>query len=183
MKQKNYTSIAKGIACFALLATQAPPVSAAPDRVAKTYQAWTVQCVNRLNDAGQVENTNCELYQEIVEQTTGGRVLRISLLPDAETLGATAVFLTPSGVELHNYFSLTARSEGQESQPREDLFKTCQATGCSAVFDLKPDDLERVLSSDALDVAFSFPGQPEPIQISVSPNGLREAYEELIRGE
>lgn len=185
MKKANQNSVTSGVALGAVAAASilVSPAVAAPDRIAKTYKAWTVQCVNLLDSTGLIESSECELFQEIVEQTTGGRVLRISLLPNAETQGATAIFLTPSGVDLHKYFSWTTQFDDKEAELREDLFKTCQANGCSAIFDLKPDALESLLGSDALDVAFSFPAQADPVQISVSPNGLREAFEDLTRAD
>ncbi len=169
----------KKLAIVSILAWPSSVPAAAPDRTSSTYKFWTIQCFNTLDAVGSSTASACELFQDIVESNTGSRILRITINPLPDTQGVRIVFLTPVGVDLHKYFSWKMKVEGGDDVLREDLFRVCLATGCSASFDLKAEEFQRMLTAQSLEISFSLPDQVNPLMVSASLSGLGDAFGEF----
>lgn len=143
----------------------------APTTLSETYDAWTVQCVNR-NQGGQNQRT-CQMSQELLQQETRQRVLLFAIGKQAEG-AATATLVLPFGLLL---------SEGVQIQIAEKevvrgTYRTCLPAGCVAEINLSDAAIEELEAGESASVMMTA-NSGQAVKTEVSLKGFSAAYRRL----
>jgi invasion protein IalB len=172
MRRRHKTVSACGAIIFSLLsaASAQQQMAALPNGASslrEVYQDWSVACAIR-------ENTKiCSLSQDQVQQN-GQRLLAIEVQRSADG-SATATLLLPFGILLDS--GVTPQIDDQP--PLSPLrFRTCQPTGCLAVFAIDPPTLGKMREGSMLKLNVRTAAETQ-LTFPVSLGGLTVALDRM----
>jgi invasion protein IalB len=172
MRRRHKTVSACGAIIFSLLsaASAQQQMAALPNGASslrEVYQDWSVACAIR-------ENTKiCSLSQDQVQQN-GQRLLAIEMQRSADG-SATATLLLPFGILLDS--GVTPQIDDQP--PLSPLrFRTCQPTGCLAVFAIDPPTLGKMREGSVLKLNVRTAAETQ-LTFPVSLGGLTVALDRM----
>ncbi|EHK54200.1 invasion associated locus B family protein [Allomesorhizobium alhagi] len=172
MRLRHKTVSACGAIVFSLLsaASAQQQVAALPNGASslrEVYQDWSVACAIR-------ENAKiCSLSQDQVQQN-GQRLLAVEVHRSADG-SATATLLLPFGILLDS--GVTPQIDDQP--PLSPLrFRTCQPTGCLAVFSIDPAMLGKMREGSVLKLNVTTAAETQ-LTFPVSLRGLTVALDRM----
>jgi invasion protein IalB len=172
MKFRSRIAPAGGAIMFSLLsaASAQQQLAALPNGASslrEVYQDWSVACSLR-------ENTKvCSLSQDQVQEN-GQRLLAVEVQRRADG-SATAALLLPFGILLDS--GVTPQIDDQP--PLSPLrFRTCQPTGCLAVFSIDPPTLAKMREGSVLKLNVTTAAETQ-LTFPVSLRGLTIALDRM----
>lgn len=143
----------------------------APTTLSETYDAWTVQCVNR--SEGEQRQRTCQMSQELLQQGTRQRVLLFAINTAADG-GATATLILPFGLLL----SEGVRIEIAEKEVVRGAYRTCLPAGCVAELGLSDEVIQQLETSEIASVMMTA-NTGQPVKTDISLKGFAAAYQRL----
>ncbi|WP_018431342.1 invasion associated locus B family protein [Hoeflea sp. 108] len=142
-----------------------------PSALSETYEAWTVQCANRME--GEQAKRSCQMSQELLQQGTGQRVLMFALGNTGQ--GAKATMVLPFGLRLSD----GVRVSIAEEEVLRGAFRTCLPAGCVADIDLAEELLGKLANAETASVLLTA-DNGQPVKTDVSLKGFKPAYQRLV---
>lgn len=143
----------------------------APSTLSETYEAWTVQCANRVE--GEQTQRTCQMSQELLQQGTGQRVLMIAIGNTDQ--GAKGTMVLPFGLRLSDGISVNIAEE----EVLRGVFRTCLPAGCVSEIDLSEELLGKLANAEAASVLMTA-DNGQPAKTDVSLKGFKPAYQRLV---
>lgn len=150
---------------------QAAGGAQAPSALSETYEAWTVQCANRVE--GEQSQRTCQMSQELLQQGTGQRVLMVAIGNTDQ--GAKATMVLPFGLRLSDGVIVNIAEE----EVLRGAYRTCLPAGCVTEFDLPEDLLGKLAIAEAASVMMTA-DNGQPVKTDVSLKGFKPAYQRLV---
>jgi len=168
-------AVLAGLFCAAGANAQTPD---GPDRVEETYRNWIVRCETPEAQDGTPGARVCEMAQELGQQESGQRVIRMAL--QANEAGAALSIVTPFGLRLSEGVELALGPEPLAEIP----FRTCLPQGCIATAELDEVTLDQLGTGETLDVRLTADAG-QTVALSLSLDGFAGAWARLdeLRGE
>ena len=155
------------LALMALLAGSAAQAQAAQEAI---YQNWRLRC----DDQAQWSQ-NCYIYQSVLLQQTGQKVLRVIAGTLAENGRSILHFTVPLGLYLPAGVALKIDDQAQTVIPVE----TCTAEGCELAIPFDQPLMQSLQSAQALRIGFLEAVSRRQITVVVSLHGFNDALAAL----
>ena len=174
MKKFNHT---RHLLAALMIALSTPTVLAqgaadlqAPTTLSETYDAWTVQCVNRADG----ENTQriCQMTQELLQQNTRQRVLTFAI--GRSDQGSKATLILPFGLLLSD----GVRIKIAEEEILQGAFRTCLPAGCVVEVDVSDDAIQKLEAAPTASILMTS-NTGQPVKTDVSLQGFASAFQRL----
>jgi invasion protein IalB len=141
-----------------------------PTSLSETYEAWTVQCVSRME--GEQPQRTCQMSQELIQQESRQRVMMFAIGKAEQAAKATLVL--PFGLLL----SEGVRVQIGDEDVLQGTYRTCLPAGCVAEIELPKEVIEKFGSAEAASVLMTaISGQQAKTDISLK--GFKPAYQRL----
>jgi invasion protein IalB len=142
-----------------------------PTSLSETYEAWTVQCVSRVE--GEQSQRTCQMSQELIQQESRQRVLMFAIGKAEQAAKATLVL--PFGLLLSEGVRVQIGDEDVLQGP----YRTCLPAGCVAEIELPKEVIEKFGSAEAASVLMTaISGQQ--VKTDISLKGFKPAYQRLV---
>jgi invasion protein IalB len=170
IKQSRFLAAALVGALTASVAMAQDAAGQGPSTLSETYDAWTVQCVNRVQD-GNAQRT-CQMSQELLQQNTRQRVLTFAV--SREGGAARATLILPFGLLLADGMRVTIEEEDVLS----GTFRTCLPAGCLVELDLSEDAIAKLESATTASIEMTA-NSGQPVKTDVSLQGFASAFQRL----
>lgn len=163
------------VALFSALATpiaiaQGATDMQAPTTLSETYDAWTVQCVNRAN--GENTQRTCQMSQVLRQQKTNQRVLTFAIGMDGKNAKATLIL--PFGLLLSD----GVRVQVAEEEILKGSFRTCLPAGCLVEIELSVETIKKLESAETASVLMTA-NSGQPVKTDISLKGFTSAFQRL----
>ncbi len=142
-----------------------------PSTLSETYEAWTVQCANRME--GEQAKRTCQMSQELLQQGTGQRVLMVAIGNTDQ--GARATMVLPFGLRLSDGVSVNIAEE----EVLRGAYRTCLPAGCVSEIDLAEELLGKLANAETASVLMTA-DNGQPVKTDVSLKGFKPAYQRLV---
>lgn len=143
-----------------------------PTTLSETYDAWTVQCANALEN----EQTRriCQMSQELLQQETRQRVLLVAITKQGDE-SARGTLVMPFGLLL----SEGIRMELGENELIRGSYRTCLPAGCVVELTL-PDAVIAELQNGEEASLVMTANSGQQVRTNVSLKGFTAAYSRLM---
>lgn len=142
----------------------------APTTLSETYDAWTVQCVNKVD--GENTQRTCQMSQELMQQNTRQRVLTFAIGKSDQSSKATLVL--PFGLLL----SEGVRIQIAEEEILRGTFRTCLPAGCVVELDLPDEAIQKLQGAPTASVLMTA-NSGQPVKTDISLKGFSSAFQRL----
>jgi len=139
-----------------------------PSSLMETYGDWIVRCMNADEGRGRI----CEMTQELRQQSTGQRVLVVSV--GATEDGSDINIVAPFGLDLSKGLQISIADEVLSHM----WFWTCLPAGCVAQGPLEASLLERLKDGDTAMIHLT-QTNAQGVDLGVSLAGFTAAWKRL----
>jgi len=150
---------------------QRPTTTQRPTTLSETYDAWTVQCVNQVQEERTLRA--CQMSQELLQQETRQRVLLFAISKEPEA-APKATLVLPFGLLL----SEGVRIQIGETEVVRGAFRTCFPTGCVVELDMPADVIGQFENAQTARVLM-MANTGQPVRTDISLKGFAAAYRRL----